>query len=124
MEELKERRWDVDKRHTQLQGKRDGLGTVADAEVRELLVRYQVLEQLSGDDDPSSASILRAQIICLYLFGLHRHVDETARPKPESGLYQRQIEEQAEDEDRGIRCRLPDPFHAIREALHAVRSGY
>src|SRR4051794_4869738 len=87
-------------------------------EVGGLLVGYEVLEDLSGNDDLASGGDLRG---AGYLVQLHSGVDEAPGTEPQGRSGERQIQVQTEDENGDLGADLVDEPYALREVLHPAR---
>src|SRR5919112_2300354 len=90
-------------------------------EVRRVLVRYEVLEELPGGDDLALGGHFHG---AGYLIQLHPGVDETPRPITQGGAGERQIQVHTEGQNGDLRVHPPDTFYAFGDALGATGVEY
>src|SRR5919107_29501 len=90
-------------------------------EVRRVLVRNEVLEELPGGDDLALGGHFHGPG---YLIQLHPGVDETPGPITQGRAGERQIQVHAEGEDGDAGVDAPDAFYALGDALGATCIEY
>src|SRR5829696_1082485 len=90
-------------------------------EVRGVLVRYEVLEELSGGDDLALGGHFHG---AGYLIQLHPGVDETPGPITQGNAGERQIQVHTEGENGDAGVDAPDAFYTLGDALGATGVEY